>query len=780
MLQLQNLSKSYHVGDTITHALDDVSISFRKQEFVAVLGPSGSGKTTLLNVIGGLDRYDRGDLIINGKSTQDFSDTDWDAYRNNSVGFVFQNYNLISHLSIIANVELGMNLSGIPAKQRNERAMDALTKVGLKDQVNKRPSQLSGGQMQRVAIARALANNPDILLCDEPTGALDSQTSEQIMQLIKELSKERLVIMVTHNQEIAQKYATRIVNFKDGKILNDSRPYEQTEQEDTFKLKRTKMSYWNAIKLSFTNIMSKKGRTALTAFAASIGIISIAVVLAISNGFQKQIDMTMSKSLAKYPVIINESISDVNAVTSQQSSSDKMAKNHGYIKAEKDKMAQSLHVNKITPQYTKYINKMNPDDANNISYQRGTNLNLLTKNNHKIERVIFSPNDTHNAQNSDAVRAQAINFTGVGTSVFPTTLNTNKQTFLKQNYQLLSGSWPKKPTDLVMVADNQNTVNINCLKNLGYNLKIGDKVNFKRLLGKKFKIVNNDNYYEKTPTGLFVPKPADQEMYHSNGITLHLKAVIRPKDENSMSLLADGIAYSDELAKQIIKANQNSEIVKAQKKSKHNVLNGQTVNSYGRKRVIESLGGVSLPTGFMIYPNDFKAKDRVLDYLNNWNAGKPKEERIIYSDMSSAVTSMTGGIINGITYVLIAFAAIALITSMIMIGILTYTSVLERTKEIGVLKALGARKKDITRVFDAETFILGIFSGILGVTIAYLLSFPINSVFVKVTGLANVAQPNPLHILILIIVSTILTLIGGHIPARIAAKKDAAIALRSE
>ncbi|WEV70846.1 ATP-binding cassette domain-containing protein [Lactobacillus sp. ESL0785] len=779
MLQLKNIYKSYHVSDSTTHALDNVTVSFRNNEFVAILGPSGSGKTTLLNIIGGLDRYDKGNMIINGTSTQNFTDTDWDAYRNNSIGFVFQNYNLISHLSIIANVELGMTLSGLPAKEKHQRAIDMLTEVGLKKHLNKRPEQLSGGQMQRVAIARALANNPDILLCDEPTGALDTKTSEQIMKLIKRLSKKRLVIMVTHNPEIAQKYATRIVNFQDGKIIKDSNPYNHTEQEDNFKLKRTKMSYWNAIKLSFTNIMTKKGRTALTAFAASIGIISIAIVLAISNGFQKQIDMTMSKSLAKYPVIVNESVTNLNEVTNRKASQ-KNVKSRGYIQAEKDKMVQSLHINKITSKYTNYIKKINPDYANNISYQRGTNLNLIAKVKGKVERVSFSPNDTHNAQNSDAVRAQTVNVTGLGSSVFPTTLSSDKQGFLKSNYELLSGNWPHKATDLVIVTNNKDTVNINALKNLGYKLKIGDKIKFKQLLGQKFKIVSNNDYYEQTPTGIFVPQEVSDDMYNNSALTLRVKGIIRPKSENAMSLLSDGIAYSDNLAQKVIKINQNSDIIKAQKHSSHNVLTGQSVNYYGKKRVLESLGSSTLPSGFMIYPNNFKSKDQVLDYLDNWNKGKSKANKIIYTDMSSVVTSMTGGIINGITTVLIAFAAISLVTSMIMIGILTYTSVLERTKEIGILKALGARKKDITRVFDAETFILGIFSGILGIAIAYILTFPINNIFLKITGLTNVAQPNPLHILSLIIISTVLTLLGGHIPARIAAKKDAAIALRSE
>ena len=781
MLQLKDLRKSYHVGDTVTHALDDVSISFRNQEFVAILGPSGSGKTTLLNVVGGLDRYDSGDLIINGKSTKNFKETDWDAYRNNSVGFVFQNYNLISHLSIIANVELGMNLSGVSASERRKRAMDALTQVGLKEHISKNPNQLSGGQMQRVAIARALANNPDILLCDEPTGALDTETSEQIMKLIKELSKDRLVVMVTHNPKLAQEYATRIVNFQDGKILNDSNPFIPEEEKDTFKLKRTKMSYWNAIKLSFTNIMTKKGRTTLTAFASSIGIISIAVVLALSNGFQKQIDTTMSKALAKYPVTINQTATDASSVA-DRNESEKNVKNRGYLTVEKDKMQESTHQNKINQKYVNYVKKINPNYANNISYQRGINLNLLTRSKNKIKRVQFSPiaANSDSSQAAAQMRMQAISATGLGSSVFPTTLNSSKSNFLKENYQLLSGAWPHKATDLVLVTDNENKLNINIIKNLGLKAKAGEKLNYQKFVGKKFKVVDNDDYYQKLPTGMFIPQKISNSMYDNSKTQMQIVGVIRPKDENSMALLSSGIAYSDQLTQNIIKKNKKSEIVLAQKKAKQNVMTGQDMNAREKKQMLQSIGGSTIPTSIMIYPNDFDAKDKVLDYLDKWNRGKKRKNKIIYTDMSSAVTSMTGGLLNGITTVLVAFAAISLVTSMIMIGILTYTSVLERTKEIGILKALGARKKDITRVFDAETFILGVFSGVLGVVVAWLLVFPINSLLYSITDLANVAQLNPVHALILVIISTVLTMLGGHLPARMAAKKDAAIALRSE
>ncbi|QYN57605.1 ATP-binding cassette domain-containing protein [Lactobacillus panisapium] len=783
MLQLKNLRKSYHVGDSVTHALDDVSISFRNQEFIAILGPSGSGKTTMLNVIGGLDRYDSGDLVINGKSTKNFKETDWDAYRNNSVGFVFQNYNLISHLSIIANVELGMNLSGVPASERRKRAIDALSKVGLKDHIAKNPNQLSGGQMQRVAIARALANNPDILLCDEPTGALDTETSVQIMKLIKELSKDRLVVMVTHNSDLAKEYATRIVNFQDGQVLDDSNPFTPINEKDTFNLKRTKMSYWNAIKLSFTNIMTKKGRTTLTAFASSIGIISIAIVLSLSNGFQKQIDTTMSKALAKYPVTITKTETDLNSIRDRdEADKEKNVKNRGYIIAKQDRLLKSSHENKITREYINYVKKINPKYANNISYQVGANLNLIGNDNGQIKPVQFSPlpAGTAASQAYEQMQSQAASISFMGSSVFPTSLDQSKGNFLKDNYQLLSGTWPKKATDLVMVVDNKNSLNLNVLKNIGIKIKSGEKIDYHKVIGKEFKVVSNNNYYQELPTGMFIPKKPDRAMYGNSKIKLRLVSVIRPKSADSMALLSEGIVYSDKLAVKIINENQNSDIVKAQKKTSRNVMTGQNMNGAVKKQMMQSIGGSSLPAGIMIYSNDFESKDKVLDYLDKWNKGKKKKDQILYTDMSSAVTSMTGGLLSGITTVLVAFAAISLITSMIMIGILTYTSVLERTKEIGILKALGARKKDITRVFDAETFILGIFSGVLGVVIAQLLVFPINSILYSITNLANVAQLNPLHALILIVISTILTVLGGHLPARMAAKKDAAIALRSE
>lgn len=776
MLELKHIKKYYHVGDTLTKAQDDVSVAFRKQEFVAILGPSGSGKTTMLNIIGGLDRYDSGDLLIKGKSTKTFKDSDWDAYRNNSIGFIFQSYNLITHLSIIDNVEMGMTLSGVSGAEKRKKAEDALIRVGLKEHMHKQPTQLSGGQMQRVAIARAIANDPEILLADEPTGALDSQTSDEIMQLIKDLSKERLVIMVTHNPELAHKYADRIIEFADGKIQNDSNPHVEGEKDGNFELKRTKMSYFTALKLSYNNIRTKKGRTFLTMFASSIGIIGIAVVLALSNGFQKQIDKTQSEAMAAMPVTISQVGSDPSAMMQQQNN--KTFSKHNYVTAEKSAADKAQHVNKLTNKYVSYVKSMSPKKAKNIAVTYGTGLNLIRNVNGKYQSVKFSnASATSNSTDTSALMASS---TGVGGSVYPIDRN-GKQSFLKKNYKLLAGSYPSKATDIVIIADRDNKVNINGLKNLGFKVSEEENLSFNKLVGTTVKMVANDNFYQKLPTGNYVPASDYAAMAKAGQTkTLRVTGVLRIKSKNSDGLLASGVAYSDQLTKLALTTNENSAIVKAQKANPtKNIMTGATMDATTESGMLTTLGATKTPTSIQIYPTNFKRKDKVLSYLDKWNKGKKKADKVVYTDMAGTVSDMTGGLMDAITYVLVAFAAISLITSMIMIAILTYTSVLERTKEIGVLKALGARKKDITRVFDAETAILGVGSGLLGILIAWLLTFPINSVLANVTGLTGVAVLNPVHAVVLVIIATVLTLLGGHVPARMAAKKDAAIALRS-
>ena len=774
MLELKHIKKYYQVGDTTTKALDDVSVSFRQQEFVSILGPSGSGKTTLLNMIGGLDRYDSGDLIIEGKSTKTFKDADWDAYRNNSIGFIFQSYNLIGHLSIMDNVEMGMTLSGVSRAEKEKRAVDALTRVGLAEHMHKRPNQLSGGQMQRVAIARAIANDPEILLADEPTGALDSETSEEIMQLIKDLSKERLVIMVTHNPQLAKQYADRIINFADGKIQDDSAPYSEHEADDHFTLKRTKMSFWTALKLSFTNIKTKKGRTFLTMFASSIGIISVAIVLALSTGFQTQIDKTEAETLAQYPITIAQQGQD----TSQRpDSQDKGFSKSNQVKAQTSAADKAQHINKLDQNYLDYINGLDKKLAKNISYTYATGFNLLRDENGQYKPVKFS---NSNPDRSGVDASAMMTTLGVGGSVYPVD-RYGKQSYLESNYKVLSGSYPKSATDIVLIVNRDNTININSLKNLGFTVKENQKYNYNDLVGQTVKVVANDDYYQKLPTGNFLPKKDYNDMATAkNTKTLKITGVLRVRSKKSDGMLASGVAYSDRLSSAIIDQNKDSAIVAAQKNSDTNVMTGETLTSSAKKTLMAYLGGDKIPMAIQIYPNNFDDKDKILKYLDKYNKGKSKADKIIYTDLAGTVSALTGGLMSAITYVLVAFAGISLVTSMIMIAIITYTSVLERTKEIGVLKALGARKKDITRVFDAETVILGVGAGVLGVLIAWLATFPINVILYNITNLSNVSHLNPMHGVILIIVSTILTVLGGHIPARMAAKKDAAIALRTE
>lgn len=782
MLELRNVKKTYKIGDIETKALDDISISFREKEFVSILGASGSGKTTCLNIIGGLDRYDSGDLIIKGKKTKEFKDKDWDAYRNNSIGFVFQNYNLISHLSIVANVELGMTLSGVHGKEKRKRALEALEKVGLKNHIHKRPNQLSGGQMQRVAIARALVNNPEILLCDEPTGALDTTTSVQIMELIKEISKDKLVIMVTHNPELAEKYSDRIVKFQDGKIISDSNPYDSNEKEQQFKLKKTSMNFFTALHLSFNNIRTKKGRTFLTAFASSIGIIGIAVILSLSTGFQTKIDGYIKDTMDQFPIIVNPSVSNIDEETMQEQSnemSDMIKGNRKYADSDEmylydASMSNTIHNNKITPEYINYIENIDKEICNSIGYISVTNLNIIRKEADKIVPVTVSA-----GVNSEA-SADSRGMSSMNATTYPDMLDKNRS-YLKEYYDVLEGEYPKEATDLVLVVDYKNRISIDTMKNLGYDTENMESMKFSDIIGTEMKLVKNDDYYSKTQYGTYTLSSDYQKMYDSaDSLTLRIVGVVRAKEDVKISLLADGIAYSNELTKLVQEREKNSQIVNAQKEADYNILTRQPFQDNEKEQIISYLGGTETPWAAIIYPTNFDNKEKVLDYLEKYNENKEDDYKIIYTDLSETITSMTSGIMDGITVVLIAFAGISLVVSLIMICIITYTSVLERIKEIGILKALGARKKDITRVFNAETFILGIFSGVLGIGIAYALTFPINNIIYELTELENVAVLQPMHAIILVLISTIITMIGGYIPAIIASKKDAVDALRTE
>ncbi len=762
MLELKRIKKSYKTGEFVQHALKDINVKFRKNEFVAILGPSGSGKTTLLNIIGGLDKYDSGDLIINGKSTKKFKQKDWDSYRNNCIGFIFQSYNLISHITVLQNIEMGMTLSGMSAKKRHKKALEVLKKVGLKDHAHKKPNQLSGGQMQRVAIARALANNPEIILADEPTGALDSKTSIQIMELIKEIAKDKLVIMVTHNPELANDYANRIVEFKDGELISDSNPVDNASEENNYKIKKTSMNYLTALKLSFNNIKTKKGRTLITAFASSIGIIGIALILSLSNGFKLQIDKFEKDTLSQAPIVISEQTMDMNSMKDMQEDKEELEEYPKSNEIHALKTVENiLHTNNITKEYMDKIEKINPELIGGIAYQRGLSLNVLSKVEGKVKQIdqsIFSP--------------------------LPTTLDGKESSVMKDNFEVIYGNTSINKEELLLLVDSKNRVSESILKALGFEK---NTINFEDIVGKEFKIVLNDDYYKKFEN-LFI-RPTDLESLYNkeNTITVKISAVIRGKEDSDFAKLSGtGLMYNNTLTKYIIEKNNESEIVKAQKRVDYNVLSGQPFDLETKEgkdlkqSTLSFLGADTTPLLIQIYPKDFDSKDEILKVLDDYNEGKSENDKIIYLDQAKLITTMSGNIMDAITIVLIAFSAISLIVSSIMIGIITYISVLERTKEIGILRALGARKKDITRVFNAETFIIGLTSGTLGLIIAKLLTFPANHIIEKLTSLENVAKLNPVHAIVLLIISISLTVIGGLIPSKIAAKKDPVEALRSE
>lgn len=779
MLELKNIKKSYKTGEFVQHALKGVSLTFDRNEFVCILGASGSGKTTLLNIIGGLDRYDSGDLIINNMSTKKFNDNLWDAYRNNCVGFIFQSYNLIGHLSVLENVEMSLTLSGV--KNKKEKALNALDRVGLKDHAYKKPNQLSGGQMQRVAIARAIVNDPEVILADEPTGALDTKTSKQIMELIKEISKEKLVIMVTHNPDLAKKYATRIIEVKDGEVISDSLPKEKYKDKNNIEIKKTKMSFLTALKLSFNNIRTKKGRTFLTAFASSIGIIGISIILSLSNGFDKQVDIYQKNTLSNFPITISKNTMSMDEKQMEEMMGSMMPGKGDYPK---DKVIYSfdinsynmLHTNNITKEYIEYIEKLDDSLISGISFTRATNLNLLVKNGEDVKSV--SSNE-------------------LNMGVIPKELD--KEDFMMEAFDLLDGEYPKDITDIVLVVDSKNRVDTKILKALGLSDK--EKIDFKEVLGKEIKLVFNNQYYTKY-MNMFIPNSnLDDVYYNKENLTLKVVGIVRNKEDNYLGQIATSmnslgnitdtssmmssnnigsILYKNDLVEKVISVNSSSDIVLSQTKSDNSVFTGEKLDSDSKDNMLLYLGSKDEPFMINIYPKDFESKDKIIEYLDKYNIDKNDEDKIVYNDLASTFISFGSKIMDAITVVLIAFSAVSLVVSSIMIGIITYISVLERTKEIGVLRSLGARKKDVSRVFNAETFIVGVLSGLIGVLIARLLIIPVNIILKDLTGLSNVAILDPLHALLLIVISTALTLIGGAIPANMASKKDPVIALRTE
>ncbi len=804
MLKIKNITKVYKLEDFEQNALNDVSINFRKSEFVSILGPSGSGKTTLLNIIGGLDKYTSGDLIINGVSTKDYTDHDWDIYRNHKVGFVFQSYNLIPHQSILSNVELALTLSGVSKKERKEKAKKALESVGLIEHINKKPNQLSGGQMQRVAIARALVNNPDIVLADEPSGALDTKTSIQIMDLLKEIAKDRLVIMVTHNPDLAEQYSTRIINLKDGVVEGDSNPY--TEEIKTKKLKNKKkkkssMSFKTAISLSLNNLMTKKGRTILTAFAGSIGIIGISLIMALSNGIELYIDKVQEDTLTSYPLTIEKQTIDITSFMSNMA----------------EKNTEKHNDDKI------YSNNVMTDIMSMVTAEVSTN-NLVDfkeyiENNDKLKALVndikYSYNFDLNIYSSDTNKgvlkvnpSNILAELGMGSEMMNTydiwTELTNNQNLLDSQYDVLAGHLPKKYNEIVLIVDENNSVSDYALYSLGlkdknelYNLfqstMKGEEYiteekdyTYEEILDLKYKLIFNSDLYQKE-NNVWVNKENDlnyMKQLVDNSEEIKVVGIIKPNEEAAISSTTGGIGYISELQEYVIENNNKSKIAKEQlANTEINVLTGdyfQGTESYENNLSLLGIVDINSPSKINIYPKSFEAKEEIQNIIKDYNENKNEEDQIQYTDYVGLLMNSVTTIVNMISYVLIAFVSISLVVSSIMIGIITYISVLERTKEIGILRSIGASKKDISRVFNAETFIIGLTSGLLGILITLLISIPTNILLKNLVGISGLCKLPISGSLILVLISVLLTVIAGLIPAKIASKKDPVIALRTE
>ena len=812
MLKLKNVTKIYELESFKQIALNDISINFRKSEFVSILGQSGSGKTTMLNIIGGLDSYTTGDLVVNGVSTKEFKDRDWDSYRNHRIGFIFQSYNLIGHQSILANVELALTLTGVSKKERRRKAIKALTEVGLGDHINKKPNQLSGGQMQRVAIARALINDPEIILADEPTGALDSETSIQIMNILKDIAKDRLVIMVTHNPELANTYSTRIVELKDGKIISDSMPFEgEPDKESSFlkkkKSKQTSMSFKTAFGLSLNNLMTKKGRTILTAFAGSIGIIGIAVILSISTGVQNYIDKTEEETLSSYPITIEETTLDIGSFMANGSSK-KTTCNEGEICSNNimgDLLSAttSSQINNNLEEFKIYLD--NNDEVknlvNDIKYHYGFDLqiykndnNLVKVNPNMLASALMSGNNY-----SDMTVSSARN-------VFKELMDNDR--LLENQYDIVKGRFPEKYNELVLIVDENNQLTDytmyalglkdqkdimelqqNIMNNIPYESTV-TSYSYNEILGMKYKLVLNTDYYVKE-NGLWIDKRNDLGFLKNivdNGLELEIVGILKPS-EDSQTSLSDVIGYNSDLVKYVMNENNNSNIAKEQKSNVNtNVFTNTSfdglMNTYDINLRLLGVTETSKPTSIDIYPKSFEDKETIKEIINEYNQEKKDngndDEVITYTDYVGVLMSGITGIIDVITIVLIGFVAVSLVVSSIMIAIITYISVLERTKEIGILRAIGASKKDISRVFNAETFIEGLIAGVLGIGVTLLINLPINLIVGSLSGVSTIATLEPMSAIILVLISITLTVIAGFIPAKMASKKDPVESLRTE
>lgn len=766
MLQLKNIKKDYMLAGKPFPALKGIDLSFKENEFVSILGPSGCGKTTLLNIIGGLDRYTSGDLLIEGKSTKDFKDQDWDAYRNATIGFVFQTYNLISHLSVLDNVEMSLRLSGVSAKERKERAIKVLVDVGLEEHIYKKPNQLSGGQMQRVAIARSLVNNPKILLADEPTGALDSETSEQIMKLIEKISKDRLVIMVTHNAEIAEAHSDRIVHLLDGLVTLDSRPSVPVKKEKIEKLenKKTSMSYITAIKTSFKNLLTKKGRTIITALAGSIGIIGIALVLSISNGMTTYTNNIQSDALAGFPITVDQTVvafGPPEEVTNPRPDLEYID-DDSFAPYDSDSSLSS-HENIITSEFITYLSEMNPEYYNSISYTRGLSLNVVN----------LSDNGSYI---SVPTSSSGVSFFG-GSSYFNEIPNNPE--FIQTQYDAIFGDYPTAYNQVVLIVDERNRIDLTLLEDLGINIE--DEYTSEDLIGRTFKIVVNDLFYNEVG-GVYIESTDYETMYNNSVIEIEIKGILRVKEEASSEILDTGIGYTSFLTDYLLDIEKDSNVVAAQIASPTiNVLTGTPFNStFTYDGVMRAIGGDATPVAVQIYPVSFEYKDEIKAYIDVFNVGLDEENQIIYTDLAETISGTISSLINTITIILAAFAAISLVVSSVMIGIITYVSVVERTKEIGIMRSLGARKKDISRIFNAETLLIGFTAGIFGIIVSFLLNIPINLLVERFIEVPNFASLPATSALFLIVLSTLLTLIAGLFPSRIAAKRDPVVALRTE
>ena len=894
MLKLSEITKEYKVASGTVHALKGVSLAFRENEFVCVLGPSGCGKTTLLNIIGGLDHYTTGDLVIQGRSTKHFRDRDWDVYRNHRIGFIFQSYNLIPHQTVLGNVELALTIAGVGREERKERAKQALERVGLGNELDKKPNQLSGGQMQRVAIARALVNNPDILLADEPTGALDSETSVQIMELIKEIAGERLVIMVTHNPELAYQYASRIVRLKDGLVESDSAPYEeegvqtaevtdeaehapssQQEAPQTGKKKkklRARMSFLTSLALSARNLLTKKGRTILTSVAGSIGIISVCLVLALSNGFNNYIRQTEEDMLSYYPVTISESSFDLASVmtsfTSPQDMPDmSQLDNKVYIDSFLTSLANGMAAtNNISDEYVAYLEAMDSSWYSEIMYSYGASIsdNLFLQaetfpdgDNTATELTTRSLSNLKSKYITDLMAfasqySSLIGFADYFTdvvNVMPGTSDNANQgygEYVKSQYDIVAGTFPQNENEAVLVVGQNNQVTDLTLAQLGllsedrfmdlFNLgdedaevevdEDADLLDISDILGKEYKLFYNDAVYTRNEDWTqmsyfggqypftYQGQMTDDDAFHAegdDGINIKITCILRLNEDYSYGCLSPGLNITEKTGQTYIRGNLNSAIVNWMKSDEAKLSYGgtdiylmpvATENMTGNYTLyeimgrsvyvaqtpddaIKTLGGSDSVSRIAIYANDFDNKELVLNYLDQWNtdhddSDEARSMQITYTDTVGMLMSIMQTMIDIITYVLVAFTAISLVVSSVMIGIITYVSVVERVKEIGVLRSLGARKQDIRNLFNAETFIIGLAAGLIGIAISYVLCIVISLVLESLTGMGGIASLPALTAFIMVCVSVVLTLISGLIPAQSAAKKDPVIALRSE